>query len=318
MNSGAATVRPREQAARWRVWCLLGAVVVALVALVPPLSWAARHSEYGAAIQFSLLAIVLPALVTVGAPWRLLGLAGNDPSDMSPRIVDRVADHRRRHRELSWSLAFIAVDLCVVVAWHVPGAVAAVAQHGWLVPLEGAILLVFGLGLWLELATSPPLVPRSGYLRRAVLAAFAMWAFWILAYVVSLSNHDFYRNFHHVAGGLSAAADQQIASAVLWFFAALAFVPVIFWNALLWLKTDEVGEGPVCPHREGRQHRPPQVSRARNQRGRCHQLQPEAQPEDEEAGPFERQQPSGPRDGGHRPGCMPGHHDDEVGRDERE
>ena len=196
-------------------------------------------SEYGAAIQFSLLAIVLPALVTVGAPWRLLGLAGNGSPDMPPRIVDRMADHRRRHRELPWSLAFIAADLCVVVAWHAPGAVAAVAQHGWLVPLEGATLLVFGVGLWLELVTSPPLAPRSGYLRRAVLAAFVMWAFWILAYVVGLSNHDFYRNFHHVGGGLSAAADQQIASAVLWFFAAAAFVPLIFWNALLWLKTDE-------------------------------------------------------------------------------
>ena len=162
---------------------------------------------------------------------------------MSPRIVDRVADHRRRHRELPWSLAFIAADLCVVVAWHVPGAVAAVAQHGWLVPLEGAILLVFGLGLWLELATSPPLVPRSGYLRRAVLAAFVMWAFWILAYVVGLSNHDFYRNFHHVAGGLSAAADQQIASAVLWFFAAAAFVPLDLLERTL---VAEDRRGPRC------------------------------------------------------------------------
>ena len=72
-----------------------------------------------------------------------------------------------------------------------------------------------------------------------MLAAFVMWAFWILAYVVGLSNHDFYRNFHHVAGGLSAAADQQIASAVLWFVAAVTFVPVIFWNALMWLKTEE-------------------------------------------------------------------------------
>jgi len=239
MNGGAATVRPREHAARWRLLCLIGAVVVVLMALVPPLSRLARDSEYGAAIQFSLLAIVLPALVTVGAPWRLLGLAGQGSPAMPPRVVDRVADHRRRHRELAWSLAFIAADLCVVVAWHAPGAVAAVAQHGWLVSLEGTSLLVLGLGLWLELATSPPLVPRSGYLRRAVLAAFVMWAFWILAYVVGLSNHDFYRNFHHAGGGLSAAADQQIASAVLWFFAAVAFVPVIFWNALQWLKTDE-------------------------------------------------------------------------------
>ena len=146
-------MRPREHAARWRLLCLVSAVVVLFLLLVPPLSRLARDSEYGAAIQFSLLAIVVPALVTVGAPWRLLGLAGNGSPDTSPRIVDRVADHRRRHRELPWSLAFIAADLCVVVAWHVPGAVAAVAQHRWLVPLEGAILLAFGLGLWLELTT---------------------------------------------------------------------------------------------------------------------------------------------------------------------
>jgi cytochrome c oxidase assembly factor CtaG len=232
-------VRPREHAARWRLWCLVGAIVVVLVALVSPLARLARDSEYGAAIQFSLLAIVLPALVALGAPWRPLGLAAGGSPDTSLRAVDRVADHRRRHREWPWSVAFIAADLCVVVALHVPRAVATIAQHGWLVPLEAVALLVFGLGLWLELVTSPPLVPRSGYLRRAVLAAFAMWAFWTLAYVVGLSSHDFYPNFHHVAGGLSAAADRQIASAVLWFFAAAAFAPLIFWNALVWLKTDE-------------------------------------------------------------------------------
>ena len=40
-------------------------------------------------------------------------------------------------------------------------------------------------------------------------------------------------------GGLSAAADQQVATAVLWLVAAASFVPVIFWNAMLWLRTDE-------------------------------------------------------------------------------
>ena len=106
--------------------------------------------------------------------------------------------------------------------------------------LEGVSLLVFGLGLWLELVASPPLVPRSGYLRRAVLAALVMWAFWILAYVVGLSNHDFYRNFHHVPrwsqrGGRSAGRvrrpvvrGRRIASS-----------RVIFWNAMMWLRTDE-------------------------------------------------------------------------------
>ena len=239
MTSGAAVVRPPEQYGRWRTWCLVAAAAVAVIAIVPPLSRTAAHWEYGAALQFSLLAIALPALVALAAPWRLVGLTRDGSPDESPRFVDRLAERRLRHRELPWSLAFIAADLCIVVAWRAPGAVASVARHGWMVPLEGASLLLFGLGLWLELVASPPLVPRSGYLRRAVLSAFAMWAFWILAYVVGLSNHDFYRNFHHVAGGLSAAADQQIASAVVWFVAALAFVPVIFWNAVMWLKTDD-------------------------------------------------------------------------------
>ena len=127
----------------------------------------------------------------------------------------------------------------MAVAWHVPAGVAVVAQHGWPVLLEAVTLLALGLGLWLELVASPPLIPRSGYLRRAVLAALVMWAFWIMAYTLGLSTHAFYRTFHHAGGGLSAAADQQIASAVLWFVAAVAFAPVIFWNALQWLKTEE-------------------------------------------------------------------------------
>ncbi len=150
-----------------------------------------------------------------------------------------MADRRRRHRELPWSLSFVAVDLGAVIAWHTPSAVAAVAAHGWLAPVEGVTLVAVGIGLWLELVSSPPLEPRSSLLRRAVLAAIAMWAFWILAYVTGLSTHGFYKNFHHTAGGLSAAADQQIASAVLWAVAAACFIPVIFWSALRWLQSEE-------------------------------------------------------------------------------
>jgi cytochrome c oxidase assembly factor CtaG len=114
-----------------------------------------------------------------------------------------------------------------------------VTGRGWPVPLEAATLLVAGTGLWLELIPSPPLTPRATHLRRAVLGAVAMWVFWILAYTVAMSTHRFYSGFHHAPGGLSAAADQQIEAAVSWFVAAVAFMPVIFWNAVMWLRTDE-------------------------------------------------------------------------------
>ena len=105
--------------------------------------------------------------------------------------------------------------------------------------LEAITLLVFGVGLWLELVRSPPLAPRSGHLRRAVLAAVVMWVFWILAYVVGLSNHDFYRNFHPRPGRLERGRGPADRIRRVWFVATVAFVPVIFWNAVMWLKTEE-------------------------------------------------------------------------------
>ena len=136
------------------------------------------------------------------------------------------------------SLGFIALDLAVVVVWRTPGAVSAAAAHGWGAVLEAVTLLIAGTGLWLELVASPPFEPRAGYFRRAVFGAVVMWVFWILAYIVAMSTHDFYANFHHAPGGLSAAADQQIAAALSWFVAAAAFLPVIFANAVMWLQTD--------------------------------------------------------------------------------
>jgi cytochrome c oxidase assembly factor CtaG len=257
MSAGAAEGRPRAHPTGWRPWCLLAALAVAVLALVPPLATVARRTNYGEATQFGLWAIALPALVSAGAPWRRLGLAA--PAGEAPRALDVLADHRLRHRELARSLLFVGCDLAVVIAWHAPAAVAAVAAHGWLVPLEALTLLVFGLGLWLELAESPPLVPRSGRLRRAVLGALSLWTFWIMAYLVGLSSRGFYPNFHHATGALSAAADEQIGAGVLWFVATAAFVPVIFWNALRWLQSEEDpdAELSVLAREERRRGTPP-------------------------------------------------------------
>ena len=208
-----------------------------VVALVPPLGDRGPPDRVRPALQFSLLAIALPALVALGAPWRRLRLAGRAPD--AARLADRLADRRRRHRELAWSLGFIACDLVVGGAWHTParwprrpvtvaGAVEAVtpaASSG-----SGSGSSWWRRRRWCRGRDTcgAPCWPPSPC------GCSGSWPTWS-----GLSNHGFYRSFHHVAGGLSAAADQQIASAVLWFAATVAFVPVIFWNALQWLKTEE-------------------------------------------------------------------------------
>ena len=151
-----------------------------------------------------------------------------------------LAAARVRHTELVRVAGFLLLDWLVMVWWFTPLAVRTTATDHWLVPVEALTLILAGAGFWLELVESPPLVPRLGPFRRAVLGALTLWFVWIEAYLVAMSQTGWYRNFSHVAGhGLSRAADQQVAAVVLWFIATVVFVPVIFANALGWLHGEE-------------------------------------------------------------------------------
>lgn len=195
---------------------------------LPPLSHLARRYEWGEVLRYGILAMVVPLLVVLGAPWRRAAPAA------------ALARGRARHPELGRALGFVLLDAVVMVWWFTPAAVRATNGNLWLTPLEAATLIACGIGLWLELVESPPLVPRSSRLRRVVLGAVAMWLVWIEAYLVGLSQSGWYRNFGHVAGhGLSRAADQQVTAVVLWSIATVVFVPVIFLNALRWLHSEE-------------------------------------------------------------------------------
>jgi len=156
----------------------------------------------------------------VAHPGRRLGLAGHEAPDSSPRVVDRLAVGRRRHRELPRSLAFIAVDLAVVIAWHTPAAVRAVSDHSWLAPAEAIHPPRFrGRPLARAGAVAPP-GARGRVLAPGLLAAWRCGRSGSRLRRGHCRTTTSTRTFSHVAGGLSAASDQQIASAVLWFVSA--------------------------------------------------------------------------------------------------
>jgi cytochrome c oxidase assembly factor CtaG len=207
---------------------LAGAALLVVACLVPPWSSDARRYEFVEALQFSVLALAVPVLVVAGSPWHRLPLAA------------RMAAGRRRHPE-AWRGAASGVLFVVgVAAWRIPPAVNALVRHPWLVGIEAATLVVVGIGLWLELIGSPPLSPRLSRPNRVALAAASMWAVWILAYLVGLSHGSWYQAYLHQPGrGVSLVADQQLTTGMLWLAFAAAFVPVIFWNLVRWLQSEE-------------------------------------------------------------------------------
>lgn len=228
-------------------WCLLPAALLTVAALVPPALGLARRYELVQAAQFSLFALVVPALVTVGLPWRRIGLGSGSARarPVEPSLAERLGAARRPDRLFGPSVAALGPFVVLVVAWRTPVAVDALVRHPWLIGLEGASLLVSGVVLWSVLVDSGPRLERPARPLRAALAALAMWTVWILAYVLGFSGARWYPAFPHAGLGLSVPMDQQLSTFVLWFFAAVSFVPVVFRNMMVWLRgQDDAGTAP--------------------------------------------------------------------------
>jgi cytochrome c oxidase assembly factor CtaG len=136
-------------AARARPW--LAAAGAALIVAGLAIEGLARRYVVAESAQFVLFAMVAPALIVLGAPWRLQRLS---------RVLDRLAATRRRQTSFLRAAAFLVVFIGVSAAWRLPPVMDALARHPLLVVPELITLLAAGTALWLELVSSPPLAPR--------------------------------------------------------------------------------------------------------------------------------------------------------------
>jgi cytochrome c oxidase assembly factor CtaG len=218
---------------RKRSWLAIVAAILVLVSLVPPVGTYARRYVSVEALQFTVFATVVPALIVLGAPWRLL----------LPRRFFRLLEDRRAARPPHGSgftrgAPILGVFIAAVIVWRLPVTVNALATRPGLAVVEMVTLVAAGCALWLELVESPPLLPRLSRPLRAVFAAVAMWTIWILAYILGFSHVAWFPAYVH-PGGLNPVIDQEIATGIMWAVSALCFVPVVFVTALTWLRDSE-------------------------------------------------------------------------------
>ncbi|HUJ07589.1 MAG TPA: cytochrome c oxidase assembly protein [Streptosporangiaceae bacterium] len=257
-----------HQVSRIRPWLALAGVVAAAAVLLPPGGTAALRDVWVQALQFAVLAVAAPALIVLGAPWRLgrrsAGRAGAGQASAGPAsgglaspdqasagradtskagpasglpLADRLARARSHRGGAARGWLVLVGFLAISMAWRLPVAVNAMVRHPVLVAAEAVTLLVAGCALWLELVESPPMLPRASKPQRALSAALPMWAIWASAYVMGFSRTAWFTGLAHAPGhGLSTLADQQIAAGVLWAIPAVCFVPVVYFSMITWLR----------------------------------------------------------------------------------
>lgn len=209
---------------RARFWPGIAAVIPITMMLLPPAAGYARQYAFAQALQFVIFAIAGPALLVLGAPRRI-------------RSPDRLSGRSGRPRRPGARATIaLAAFVAAAIAWRLPATVNALARDPALEAAEMITLLAAGTGIWLELAGTlqgPGQLPRPA---RAAMAAAAMWTIWVLAYLTGMSGAFWFAAYRHGApGGLGAAADQQIAVAILWAVPALCFLPVLYVTVIAWL-----------------------------------------------------------------------------------
>jgi len=225
--------RPLARAAAYQAGLLL-----ALLAVVSPMGYWSYRFVWARDLQDVILAIVAPALIVLGAPWRRLPwpdqrAAGNAGDD----------DAARRNRSPGWRVLPIVVTVafCAIWwAWHLPALFDAALHSSAVYALEMASYLAAGVLLWLQLVDSPPLRPQLSPLRRVALLLCVAASGTVLGLIRVYSSglvYPAYLGFrHHV---LSVVSDQQVGGAVLWVIPLVPFSIVAVALAVGWLSEDE-------------------------------------------------------------------------------
>lgn len=238
-----------QQVRRRRNGLAIFGVACWILLVIPPISSWAHRFEFMQAIQFSFFAFVIPALFVTGAPWRALGVASSedfveDPDGkiVSPvefRLMDRLALARRRVTGHVGAVTLLVSYLVVAVFWRLAPIVDYTNAHAWMLVPESLSLVAVGSLLWLDLVESPPVSPGITRPFRIAMTAISMWVVWIVAYLNAMSRDPWYGSFHHLGTGLSLWADQQLTAVLMWVLSAATFLPVVFWNLIHWLQSEE-------------------------------------------------------------------------------
>jgi cytochrome c oxidase assembly factor CtaG len=221
-----------------------------VVVLTPPVLALTGQYEFVQSTQFCLFAVVIPALLVVGGPWRWFNLTSNEPfsvdqdgqqvSPSRPRPLDRWAQYRSTRKGYRRAVSLLLIFIGQSILWRSAPVVDALIRHPWFSIVESITLVVAGVFLWLELVESAPFRPTTARPYRIGVSAIAMWTVWVIAYLMAMAQNSWYAGFRHVSGRLfSLAVDQQVTTALMWFIMAAAFLPIIFSNLNRWLQSEE-------------------------------------------------------------------------------
>ena len=241
---GAAALGPEGRPSRWQAAAFAGGVLALLVALLSPLDDLAGELQWAHMSQHLLLLMVGPGLVVLGRPLGT-ALAGLPPTlgralrnQLRPRLTGGAA------RGLSLLAAAAAFTVTMWV-WHLPRLYDATLANQGIHDLEHTTFLLAGLVFWAPIADRASWTGSLGHVGRAALCLSGLVTSWMLAVYIGYSPAVLYT--YSGGYGVSALADQQLASGVMWIPGSVPFLVALTGLLIGWFEADDRSEVAPAP-----------------------------------------------------------------------
>ena len=221
----------------WRAQSFYAGLIALAVAIAPPLDGLADRLFWAHMAQHTLLQMVAPPLIVLGAPWlvlwRPLSLGGR-------RRTSRWVLHSRGATPLRAAARVLTVPavawvLFVGAIWlsHLPAVFDYAAGHDAFHEGEHLLFVALGLLFWSRALDSPPLHARLTHWRRLAFFAAAAAAETALALVVLAAHGPLYVPYERVVPRpehLTVLADQQLGGAIMLEPASIPLLLAILWS----------------------------------------------------------------------------------------
>jgi putative membrane protein len=221
---------------RWRAQAFYTGLGALLLATEPPLDRLADKLFWAHMLQHSLLQMLAPPLLVLGAPWlplwRLLPLA-------SRRLLGRRLLHSRRAAPLRLAAAVLSAPsvawllfVGTIAASHLPSVFDLALRNTAVHEGEHGLFLALGLLFWSRALDSPPVRARLTPPRAVVFFLTATAGESLLALVIMGTRSPLYAPYAALAKrpeGLSVIADQQFGGALMLEPASLPLMVALIW-----------------------------------------------------------------------------------------
>lgn len=220
----------------WRVYCFGAGVFVLVVALLSPVDALGSALFSAHMTQHLLLMVPAPLLLVLGAPLLPLLYA------FSPQVRRKIAQTWRRARPVHAIAALLCngpvvwlLNTVVLWAWHSPRLFEAALRSEPVHMAEHASFLVVSLLLWGVLFPARRSWRRHGAGVLLVVATAMQGG--LLAAVLVFAESPWYATYggSTTAWGLTPMEDQQLAGAIMWVPAGIAYLTVATTLFLMWL-----------------------------------------------------------------------------------